>query len=217
MPDTAPLPPDFYHRNVVDVARDLIGCLLTRQSRSGRTVGRIVETEAYLASGDPACHAARGMTRRNLVMFGAPGKAYVYSIHTRFCLNAVSQAKGEPAAVLIRAVEPLDGIDLMAQRRGTDRMLDLARGPGRLCEAFQIDRRLDDFLLTRGTRLWIAPPDEPISTADISASSRIGIRLAQDLPLRFFLDGSPFVSGPRRWHRRPIDHRRLHQRDRRAG
>ena len=197
------LPRAFFDRDVGAVARDLLGCWLIRSTRRGIIVGRIVETEAYLPQQDPACHAARGKTPRNRVMFGPPGRAYVYSIHTRYCLNAVSLPRGVPSAVLIRAVEPLAGLALMAARRGTDRVLDLARGPGRLCEAFQIDRRLNDHDLTRGTRLWIAASPSPVD-GPIASSPRIGISSAQDLLLRFFLDGCPFVSGPRHWHGRPV-------------
>ena len=189
-----------------------MSCLLVRKTPRGMLTGRIVETEAYLSEGDPACHAARGMTPRNRVMFGTPGKAYVYSIHTRCCLNAVSQSRGTPAAVLIRAIEPLTGEALMSVHRRTTDRLNLARGPGRLCEAFSIDRRLDDFDLTRGKRLWIAPREDPVPPDLITASPRIGISAGKELPLRFFLDGCPFVSGLRRWHRRPVRRTRFEHR-----
>lgn len=196
-----PMPPlgrEFYDRDVTTVARDMLGMGLFRRTRAGLTAGRIVETEAYLATDDPACHAARGKTRRNASMFGPPGRAYIYAIHSRWCLNAVTQPPGTPSAVLIRAIEPLAGRALMSQRRGTDRQRDLARGPGRLCEALDINRTLDGWNLCAGQRLWIAPvstepPAEPIIT-----TNRIGVTSAHDLPLRFLLGGNAFVSKPPR-------------------
>ncbi|NLX56648.1 MAG: DNA-3-methyladenine glycosylase [Planctomycetaceae bacterium] len=198
------LPPAFYDRDTLRVARDLLGTLLVRQSREGLTSGRIVEVEAYLHENDPACHAARGCTRSNRAMFGPPGRAYVYPIHSRYCLNAVTRERGTASAVLIRAVEPLDGIELMRRRRQrqTQRQLtlrELVRGPARLCEAFAVDRRLDHWDLTRGQRLWIGRE----ATAgwrdeEIGQSGRIGVTAAADLPLRFFVISSPYVSGSRR-------------------
>src|SRR5262245_19897305 len=111
------LPESFYDREVAQVARELLGMMLVRQSGEGRTSGMIVETEAYLHGTDPASHSFRGRTRRNASMFGAPGRAYVYTIHTRFCLNAVAEGEERGAAVLIRAIEPTEGMELMQQRR----------------------------------------------------------------------------------------------------
>jgi DNA-3-methyladenine glycosylase len=190
-----PLPRRLYARPVVRVARELLSKRLIRTSAEGVTAGRIVEVEAYLARDDPANHAHRGQTRRNASMFGPPGHAYVYAIHARFCLNVVTEPAGVPSAVLIRAVEPLEGIELMQQRRGTTDLTNLARGPARLCEAFAIDRTLDGWDLTRGERLWLAsdadPPREP---ARIATAARVGVTAARDLQLRFFRDGNPFVS-----------------------
>ncbi len=194
-----PLPPDFYDRDVVQVARELLGKRLYRHSRDGVVAGRIVETEAYLATGDSACHAARGRTRKNVSMFGPPGRAYVYSIHARWCLNAVTQPRGVPSAVLIRAVQPLLGIGRMQRRRKSQRTVDLARGPSRLCEAFQIDRRLDGWDLSRGQRLWLThDPDDPLPDHCIGNSPRIGVTSALDLCLRFYLRDNHYVSGPKR-------------------
>ncbi|MEO8494433.1 MAG: DNA-3-methyladenine glycosylase, partial [Planctomycetota bacterium] len=163
--------------------------------------GRIVETEAYLACEDSASHSFRGRTRKNATMFGPPGCAYVYPIHSRYCMNAVTEARGIASAVLIRALEPLAGIDLMQQRRGTDNLLDLCRGPARLCEALAVDRSLDGWNMTRGGRLWIANDNSAESRAiRITTSARIGVTFAHAAPLRFFIDGSPFVSGPKRLH-----------------
>jgi DNA-3-methyladenine glycosylase len=195
-----PLPPSFYDRDVVQVARELIGQRIWRQNRNGLVVGRIVETEAYLASGDTACHAARGKTRKNASMFGPPGRAYVYPIHARWCFNVVTEPRWTASAVLIRAVEPLEGIELMQRRRRLDGWTDLARGPSRLCEAFEIDRRLDGWDLSRGRRLWLtADVDFPLAEHLIGNSPRIGVTSAADLCLRFYLRGSHYVSGPKRW------------------
>ncbi len=155
LPPAPPLPRSFYDRDPVAVARDLLGMLIVRVTPEGLTAGRIVEVEAYLASGDPANHAYRGKTRRNASMFGPPGHAYVYAIHSRWCLNAVTEPEGVPSAVLIRAVEPLEGFQIMQLRRGRSELRELARGPARLCEAFAIDRTLNGWDLTLGQQLWI--------------------------------------------------------------
>lgn len=191
------LTPNFYDRDPREVARDLIGKLLVRRTSQGLCRGVIVETEAYLAAGDPASHSYRGRTRKNATMFGRAGLLYVYPIHGRHCLNAVTESRDIASAVLIRAVLPLQGIELMQQRRECP-LSDLARGPARLCEAFAVDRRLDGWDLTRGTRIWIEQPDDAeVSNQNIAVSPRIGVTSAHDLELRFFLNGSPFVSGPR--------------------
>lgn len=192
------LPKAFYCRDPVTVARKLLGKRLVRRTLHGLASGRIVEVEAYLAESDAACHAARGVTRSNRAMFGPPGRAYVYPIHSRHCFNAVTQASGTPSAVLIRAIEPLEGITLMQRRRGRHRLLDLTRGPARLCEALAIDRRLDHWDLTLGRRLWIE--DDSMGggeVQEIRQSRRVGVTSAHDLALRFYASRSPFVSGGR--------------------
>ena len=192
------LPRAFYDRDVVTVARELLGKLLVRRIGRALTVGRIVETEAYLAAEDTANHSHRGRTRRNASMFGPPGHAYVYAIHARWCLNAVTEPEGTASAVLIRAVEPLRGVLAMRRRRRTDALRDLTRGPGRLCEAFAIDRALDGCDLTRGRGLWVAPRDHADDPPfQVLVTPRIGVTSAHDLPLRFAVAGSPFVSGRR--------------------
>lgn len=188
-----PLRQSFYDREPAVVARELLGALLIHNSEDGMTVGRIVETEAYLAENDTACHAYRGMTRRNASMFGPPGMAYVYAIHSRWCLNAVTQPAGTASAVLIRAVEPIEGHELMAQRRGRERELELCRGPGRLCQAFAVDRRFDGSELFGDGPLWIAS-GSPLSESETGVSTRIGVTSAQDLELRFFHRNCRFVS-----------------------
>lgn len=193
------LPREFYDRHAIDVARELLGKLLIRETAAGRASGRIIETEAYLAADDPACHAARGLTRKNASMFGPPGHAYVYPIHSRYCFNAVTEPERVPSAVLVRAVEPVSGLELMQARRGQDRLRELARGPARLCEALEIDRSLDGWDLTQGCQLWIADAGEPaLDAASIGSSPRIGVSAADDLPLRFFVRNHQLVSGPRR-------------------
>jgi len=178
----------------VALARYLIGRILVHDSEEGRTSGRIVETEAYVV-GDASGHAFRGETRRNRSLFLDRGHAYVYFIYgCWFSLNVSSEQAGIGAGVLLRAVEPLDGISLMARRRGTDRPRDLARGPGRLAAAFGIDARLDGIDLLAGNPLWLAEAGR--HEAEIAASIRIGITKEAHRVLRFYERGNPFVSGP---------------------
>ncbi|HEV3152193.1 MAG TPA: DNA-3-methyladenine glycosylase [Candidatus Baltobacteraceae bacterium] len=178
-----------------ELARALIGCVLVRDCPDGRTAGRIVETEAYLFD-DPASHSYRGPSARNASMFLGPFHAYVYKIYgTSFCVNVTSETHGHGAAVLIRALEPLEGRELMEERRGTNRVRDLTRGPGRLCQALGIDRKLDGVDLLRDADLWLAARNRPPGT--VGSSTRIGITKAADLPLRYYERGNAFVSGPR--------------------
>jgi DNA-3-methyladenine glycosylase len=191
---TEVLPAEFYTRDVVDVAQELIGKLLCRRSRAGLCVGMIVETEAYLSRDDSASHSFRGINRRNASMFGAAGRAYVYTIHARQCFNIVTEARGVGSAVLVRAVQPLLGIPQMQQRRRTERLRDLCRGPARLCEAFDIGRSFDGWNLMRGQRLWVAEAAtrEKLSTR---ATPRIGVTSAHEAKLRFIVSENPYVSG----------------------
>jgi len=176
------------------VAQSLLGRHLFRRTHGGLCVGRIVETEAYLAENDPAAHSVHGPNRKNASMFGPAGRAYIYTIHARQCFNVVTEPSGTGSAVLIRSVEPLTGVELMQQRRRTDRLRDLCRGPARLCEAFQIERRLNGWNLARGRRLWIAAGTHA-SSVDMVCSPRIGVTSAKDLLLRFFVPKNEFVSG----------------------
>jgi DNA-3-methyladenine glycosylase len=189
----------FYARETEIVARDLIGSILVSVIGGERVEGRIVETEAYVGPHDPASHAAEriGRTARNTSMFGPPGTAYVYRIYgVHWCLNAVTREIDYPAAVLIRAVEPLRGIEIMRARRwpaqppGPDRLI--ASGPGKLAAAFGIDGRLDGHDLRRPPLFVLR--SEPVAVRDIYSGPRIGITRAADWPLRFCLRGSVWVS-----------------------
>lgn len=188
-----PLPPSFYDRPTEDVARDLLGAVLEHRTADGTARGRIVETEAYLGPHDPACHAAAGLTARTRTLHGPPGTAYVYFIYgMHWCFNAVTREEGHGSAVLIRAVEPLSGLELMRRRRGIDRDVDLTSGPARLCDAFALTRAQDGARLDRGSlRILqgIRVPDE-----HVIIGPRIGIRKAAEWPLRFHLRGNRFVS-----------------------
>ena len=177
----------------LDLARDLVGRILVRATADGLLSGRIVETEAYPV-GDPAGHAYRGETLRNQAVFLGAGYAYVYRIYgISYMLNVSSEADGIGAGVLIRAVEPLEGVDLMRRNRRVEELRDLARGPGRLAAAFAIDRRLDGVDLCRRGALWISRDRRVIG--DIGSSSRIGLTKAAESQLRFYLRGNRFVSG----------------------
>ena len=170
--------------------------MLVRNCPDGRAAGRIVETEAYVL-GDPASHAYRGRSARNASMFLAAHRAYVYKIYgTSFCVNVSSEREDEGAAVLIRALEPIEGLRLIERRRHATRVLDLCRGPGRLCQALAIDRDLDGADLVRSRELWLAAAAG--NRAAIGVSRRIGIRKAFTRRLRFYERGNPFVSGGKR-------------------
>lgn len=178
------------------LARALIGCILVRRSGGDVAAGRIVETEAYPLL-DPACHAFAGRSARNATLFGPPHRSYVYQIYgTSFCFNVSSESDGKGAGVLVRALEPLEGFDLMRRHRGNASLRDLCRGPGRLCRALEIDRVFDGTDPLADPRLWLAAPTRPVRR--IRVSPRIGIRLAAHRRLRFYEAGSPFVSGPAR-------------------
>jgi DNA-3-methyladenine glycosylase len=186
----------FCDRDPIEVAQALLGCFIVREMDGERLAGRIVETEAYLAFGDPACHAARGKTNKNRSMFGPPGRAYVYAIHSRWCLNIVTQSENSGSAVLIRAIDPTEGISRMQAHRQTEVLRDLTRGPGRLCEALAIDKRQDGWDLSLREELWIEPAEVGLCRRSlIACSPRIGVTSGEDLWLRFFDAVSPYVSG----------------------
>lgn len=190
------LPPSFYDRPVLEVARDLIGCTV----RHGDAAGVIVETEAYHES-EPACHAFVGLTPRTRVLFGPPGRAYVYrSYGIHALLNAVCEAEGIGAAVLIRALEPLDGLPQMRLRRVLERPEDLCSGPGKLTQALGVELSHNDTRLDEGP-IGILPREEQWLSPPTVTGRRIGITKASELPWRFCAAGNPHVSRPR-----PVDH-----------
>jgi DNA-3-methyladenine glycosylase len=185
------LPPDTMH-----LARYLIGKTLVHDFPNVRLAGRIVETEAYPV-GDAAGHAFTGLTPSRSSLFLPYGHAYVYFTYgSCFMMNVSSEEKGTGAGVLVRAVEPLEGIRVMERRRGTLRLLDLARGPGRLAQAMDIDKRYDGVNLCAGRKLWLGDAVRPAGM--IGASIRIGITRDVHQLYRFYERGSPFVSGPKR-------------------
>jgi len=181
--------------DTIQLARYLIGKCIVHETRAGRLSGRIVETEAY-PIGDPAAHSFRGQTPRNGSMFLARGHAYVYFIYgSSFMLNVSSERRGVGGGVLLRAFEPRDGIGVMERLRGTTRLIDLARGPGRLAEALGVDRELDGMDLCSSGPLRLARATE--KGGRIGRSVRIGLTRAADRVLRFYERGSSFVSGPK--------------------
>jgi DNA-3-methyladenine glycosylase len=200
-----PLPRSFYNRPTLTVARALLGKVLVHRTPEGVASGTIIETEAYIGEGDPACHAAPGPTRRNAPLYGRPGMAYVYlNYGVHYLINAVTEAEGRPAAVLIRALEPLDGLELMLRRRGllrpsssvprTSPLTSICRGPGNLTKALGIS--LSDNLvdLTHGA---LTVEDRGLRVGRVSRGPRIGIRVAVERPWRFWIEGHPAVSGAR--------------------
>ena len=194
-----PLPQEWYAGAVLEVARRLLGKVVAHRTPEGLTAGVIVEVEAYGGADDPASHAYAGQTARNGVMFGPPGRAYVYFTYgMHCCLNVVTGAQGSASAVLLRALEPLAGIELMRARRGAHiRDRDLCRGPGRLCQALGVSLAQNGADL-RSSDLWIAEAPERAEQETgmgIATSPRIGIARAADRPWRLYLAGSPYVSG----------------------
>ena len=192
-----PLPLAFYRRETELVARELLGAVLECTARGTRCRGRIVETEAYTGEEDLACHAAAGRTARTEVLYGPPGRAYVYFIYgMHWCVNAVTRRAGEPSAVLIRAVEPLEGIEVMRRRRGVRSDRDLTNGPAKLCEAFGITGPAH-----HGASLISSPlrilRGEPVPESDVAITKRIGISKSADEPLRWIITSNPYVSGRR--------------------
>ena len=188
------VPASFYARETELVARDMLGMLIQCDTPDGSTSGIVVETEAYVGEHDGACHAAAGLTARTAPLYERPGLAYVYFIYGMYwCFNAVTRPKGLPSAVLVRAVEPVSGIELMRQRRPRVRRdRDLTNGPGKLCMAMGIDGSMNRQSLQRGTLVV----REYTSYADsgISVTPRIGIRHAADWPLRWIVSGNEYLS-----------------------
>ncbi|MGI8553634.1 MAG: DNA-3-methyladenine glycosylase [Dehalococcoidia bacterium] len=184
---------DFYQQPTIAVAQHLLGKYLIHRSNEGKTVGRIVETEGYLSGSDPASHAFRGKTTRNAAMFGAPGRVYIYFIYGMYyCFNVTTAPEAIGEAVLLRALDPVDGISLMQARRKSEKIDDLCRGPAKLVIAMGITPDLGGHDL-RAEPLTIAEDlrDEP---PQFTATARIGITRATDLPLRYAITGNRFVS-----------------------
>jgi len=197
------LPTDFFNRPTLTVARELLGQRLVRQVGGRRLSAAIVETEAYIGHGDTACHAGKGRTARTDVMFGPPGRAYVYLIYGMYhMLNLVTEADGFAAAVLIRAVEPLEGVAEMQTRRQKNpdspvKLTNLTSGPGKLCQALAIDRALNRRPVTTPQELWVEQ-DTPVAENAVATGPRVGIDYAapkdRQAPWRFWVKDNRFVS-----------------------
>ena len=194
----ATLPVSFFDRSAETVARELLGTLLVSRVGGVRTAGLVVETEAYLGYDDPASHGYRHRrNERNAALFGPPGTWYVYlSYGMHWCANLVCEAEGRASAVLLRALEPVEGLETMRRRRGgvDDRLL--CAGPGRLCQALGITRSLDGAHMSRA-QVAVLPPPSADTVPSISITPRIGITKAADWPLRFVVEGSRYASGRR--------------------
>ena len=182
----------FFEGDTVEVAKRLLGTLLVRIVGGRRLSGRIVEVEAYRGEEDPASHAFRGMTRRNSVMFGKPGRAYVYfTMGMHWCLNVTTEKPGQAGAALVRALEPREGVDFMFKLRGQRRLVDLTSGPAKLTMAMAIDGKLNGEDLTSSKRLFLESGQAP---REVGATSRVGISRGVEFKWRFFEKQSRFVS-----------------------
>jgi DNA-3-methyladenine glycosylase len=187
-----PLLQGFYERDTAQVARELLGKVLIHRTPEGNTSGRIVETEAYFGKGDPASRASRKRTRLNEIMWWRGGLAFVYMVHANWMFNVTTEREGTPGAVLIRAVQPLDGTELMRQRREVERDRDLTSGPGKLTQALGITRGHHQMDLTRSRELRIV--GDKTEGFKIETSHRIGVTRDLRRKLRFFVRENPFVS-----------------------
>ena len=190
----APLPARFYDRPTELVARDLLGVIIECTTDDGMTRARIVETEAYTGPDDPACHAAAGLTARTTHLFGPPGMSYVYFIYGMYwCFNAVTRERGHGAAVLVRALHPLEGVSLMHRRRPrVRREADLTNGPGKLCMAMGITGAMSGMSLQRHP--IVLRTGDPVQDSEVVVTPRIGITQAAEWPLRYFVRDDPYVS-----------------------
>jgi DNA-3-methyladenine glycosylase len=188
-----PLPRSFYERNPAIVAKELLGKVLIHRSRKGTTSGAIVETEAYFGKGDPASRASRKRTKLNEIMWGRGGLAFMYMIHARWMFNVTAEREGIPGAALIRALEPIEGVELMKQRRKSNEELTLTSGPGRLTQALGLTYEHHGLDLTdaNGKLLVIRRKTEPF---EIARSHRIGVSADLRQRLRFYIKGNPHVS-----------------------
>jgi DNA-3-methyladenine glycosylase len=193
---------DFYARPSVDVAPDLLGKTFVRRLDGHLLSGRIVEVEAYQGERDPGSHAFRGLTPRTRVMFGPPGHLYVYFTYgMHFCSNVVTDSEGVAGAVLLRALEPLEGLEIMEERRGTSDPLQLCSGPAKLCQALGMGRSENGSSLLAEE---FGIDDDDCQVPEVGRSTRVGLVAGADLPLRFYIKGTQFVS---RGRPSPVDPR----------
>lgn len=185
---------DLFQKDTITVAKELLGMYLVHETKEGKTIGKIVETEAYLQK-DPGSHSHKGMTKRNAQMFGKAGTAYVYLIYGMYhCFNVVTNKQGVGEAVLIRALEPVEGISLMQKRRKTTDEKSLCNGPGKLVLAMGITKNHNGADLLKGSLRLLS--QEKREHFKIATSTRIGISVGTELPYRFFIQDNPFVSKP---------------------
>jgi DNA-3-methyladenine glycosylase len=183
----------FYERDTSEVARALLGKSLVRRGHEGLTSGKIVETEAYYGKGDPASRASRGKTKMNEIMWGPASRAFVYMVHAQWLFNVTTEREGVPGAVLIRALEPLDGVELMQKRRGMEFERDLTSGPGKLTKAMAITKAHHGLDLTNPNGELMIIEGKPQNLSIVS-SHRIGVSADLERKLRFYIEGNPFVS-----------------------
>ncbi len=186
------LPKKFYARDAEKVAKELLGKLLVRDLNGKELIGKIVETEAYYGLDDPASRAYTGKKNMNSVMWEEPGTIFIYMVHNNWLMNIVTGRKDDPQAVLIRAVEPIEGVEIMKKNRGMDNIKNLTNGPGKLTKAFAIDKSFNrKKIYRRETGLYIKDNKEKF---EIDTSNRIGVSRDLEKHLRFFIKGNPFVS-----------------------
>lgn len=177
---------DFFERYTPEVAVDLLGCMLVRKIMKDYVSGIIVEDEAYRGSDDPASHAYRGITKRNSVMFGEPGHAYVYFTYGfHYCLNITTEPAGVPGAVLIRSLKPVHGIEIMMKNRKTNDLSNLTNGPGKITKAFMIDKRLNGLDLINSEELFVT--ERVLNNFEVKSGNRVGIRRGKNLKWRFWI------------------------------
>lgn len=190
-----PLPQKFFQRDTLLVAKELLGKLLVRKIKNKILSGMIVEVEAYIGAHDPASHSYQRITPRNQIMYEEGGHAYVYFIYgSSFCVNAIAGRKGEGNGVLIRAIEPVEGIDEMTQNRGMDESVNLTNGPGKLCEALEIDKAFYGTELFNRNSSLIICEYKKIKEDEIGISKRIGLKVGMEFDYRFFVKGNKFIS-----------------------
>ncbi|MEX0649724.1 MAG: DNA-3-methyladenine glycosylase [Candidatus Andersenbacteria bacterium] len=188
----------FYDRDTHDAAKNLLGKVLVRRYGKQLVSGRISEVEAYVGEDDLACHASKGRTARTDIMFGKAGHAYIYLIYGMYhCFNVVTEQEHFPAAVLIRSVEPLDGVSVMQQRRGTHQLNNLTTGPGKLCRALSITKKLNGVDVTESNEIYIVDDGFVVHPNHIATSKRIGVEYARhctEYPWRYYLKNSNYLS-----------------------